>query len=112
MKRLPPSGKPKNRRHPPGIISRSTYHLGTTQQHHDPTTPTNPPPTTQPHLPGAELRGIAYADGTVASEILLQLAENGCLLSKVASTLRPPLLQRLPLPDLAPWQGWDWLRVA
>ena len=29
-------------------------------------------------FPGVELRGIAYAEGTVAAEILLALAENNC----------------------------------
>jgi len=51
-------------------------------------------------LAGVELRGIAYAEGGVAAEILLALAENNCQISAVAQKLRPPLLQRLPLPDL------------
>lgn len=51
-------------------------------------------------LAGVELRGITYAEGSVAAEILLALAENNCQISTVASKLRPPLLQRLPLPDL------------
>ncbi|CAE7233683.1 Dnajb8 [Symbiodinium natans] len=51
-------------------------------------------------LAGVEMKGIAYADGTVAAEILLALAENNLEIANVASKLRPPLLQRLPLPDL------------
>ncbi|CAJ1359112.1 unnamed protein product [Effrenium voratum] len=51
-------------------------------------------------LAGVEMRGIAYADGQVAAEILLALAENNLEVTSVASKLRPPLLQRLPLPDL------------
>lgn len=51
-------------------------------------------------LAGVELRGITYAEGSVAAEILLALAEKTCQISTVASKLRPPLLQRLPLPDL------------
>jgi len=51
-------------------------------------------------LAGVEMKGIAYADGGVAAEILLALAENNVEIANVASKLRPPLLQRLPLPDL------------
>lgn len=51
-------------------------------------------------LAGVEMKGIAYADGAVAAEILLALAENNVEIANVASKLRPPLLQRLPLPDL------------
>eukprot|EP00913_Durusdinium_trenchii_P024062 g22598.t1 len=51
-------------------------------------------------LAGVEMRGITYAEGSMAAEILLALAENNCEIATVASKLRPPLLQRLPLPDL------------
>eukprot|EP00930_Biecheleria_cincta_P037969 TRINITY_DN26096_c0_g1_i1.p1 TRINITY_DN26096_c0_g1~~TRINITY_DN26096_c0_g1_i1.p1 ORF type:complete len:1079 (-),score=234.02 TRINITY_DN26096_c0_g1_i1:144-3380(-) len=47
-----------------------------------------------------ELRGIAYSDGATAAEILTALAESGLETAAVASKLRPPLLPRLPLPEL------------
>eukprot|EP00931_Biecheleriopsis_adriatica_P019735 TRINITY_DN13374_c0_g2_i1.p1 TRINITY_DN13374_c0_g2~~TRINITY_DN13374_c0_g2_i1.p1 ORF type:complete len:1073 (+),score=270.19 TRINITY_DN13374_c0_g2_i1:86-3304(+) len=51
-------------------------------------------------LARVEMKGISHADGGIAAEILLALAESGMEKETVASKLRPPLLARLPLTDL------------
>lgn len=47
-----------------------------------------------------ELAGLQHADAQTAAEVLLAVAESGTLLAEAAARLRPPLLHRLPLPDL------------
>ncbi|CAE8611440.1 unnamed protein product [Polarella glacialis] len=51
-------------------------------------------------LARAELKNVGFADAAVAANVLLTIAEAGVEGEGVASRLRPPLLQRVALPDL------------
>ena len=42
-------------------------------------------PTKRPAFPGVEMRGITYAEGSMAAEILLALAENNCEAGRCSS---------------------------
>lgn len=47
-----------------------------------------------------ELKSLSLAEGPVAVEVLQVLVESRILLREVCAALRPPTLQRLPLPEL------------
>jgi len=47
-----------------------------------------------------ELRLLPFAQGDVAVEVLAAMADGGILVDEVAAALRPPILHRLPFPEL------------
>lgn len=47
-----------------------------------------------------EMKGIQFAEPALAADILIAIVESGVQLQAVAQKLRPPFLQRLPLPEL------------